>query len=170
MFPPRFASDPLCVAGKPSRHGVNKAHLEIEGWLIALDPDLPEPLQDCADILVLELDGSVGSVLQQGKERTPIGRLLVPTPRDFLRQHREIAGDGQVIFGIAPGIARHRNSSADSRPVTCTTGSTSLRLRSTRRGEFKQTTSDLTGPQPSLKRGTGGARCFSAVVEGPVTP
>ena len=113
MFPPRFASDPLRVSGKPARHGINEAHLEIESWLIALDPDLPEPLQDGADILVLELDGSFGKVLQQRKERTSIGSLVVPTPRDFLREHREIAFDGQVAFGIAPGTARHRNASAD---------------------------------------------------------
>jgi len=51
--------------------------LIVSSWHVALDIRQPELDQDAADVLVLELDGAIGSPRQVGDQRLAVLRLLV---------------------------------------------------------------------------------------------
>jgi len=51
--------------------------LIVSSWLVALDIRQPELDQDAADVLVLELDGAIGSPRQVGDQLLAVLRLLV---------------------------------------------------------------------------------------------
>lgn len=102
-----MAPEPGRVQRQPPRHGNHQGHLKIERGLVAGDPVLTEPLQHRTDVLVLELDGPLGPVVQQRQERAPILGPALAARGDVVGQHREVIRDDQVIFFIRPGSVRH---------------------------------------------------------------
>jgi hypothetical protein len=104
---PRSTSEPGRVQRQPPRHGIHQGHLEVERGLVTGDPVLAEPLQHRADILVLELDGPLGPVVQQREECAAMLGLAVAAPGDVVGQHREVICDDQVVLFICPRPVRH---------------------------------------------------------------
>jgi hypothetical protein len=47
---------PVWVHRQPACDGVDEAGLEVERGSVPGDPDLTEPLEHCADVLMLELE------------------------------------------------------------------------------------------------------------------
>ena len=99
----RMAAEPCRVQRQPSRHGVHQCHLEMEGRLVARDPVLTQPLQHGTDVLVLELDRSLGPIIQQRQKPAPVLGLVVGATTDVVGQHREVIRDDQVVLFIGPG-------------------------------------------------------------------
>ena len=83
-------AEPARVQVQPPRHRVDQRHLEIEGGLVAGNPVLAEPLQHRADVLVLELDGPLGPVVQQRNPRRSGRCLHLSTSRSTLRQAMDV--------------------------------------------------------------------------------
>ena len=98
-----MAAEPGRVQRQPAHHGIHERHLEIEGRLVARDPVLTQPLQHGADVLVLELDRSLGATVQQGQKPAPVLSLVVGATCDVVGQHREVIRDDQVVLLIVPG-------------------------------------------------------------------
>jgi hypothetical protein len=102
-----LAPKPGRVQRQPPRHGIHQGHLEVERGLVAGDPVLAEPLQHRADVLVLELDGPLGPVVQQRQERPAVFGFAVAARGDVVGQHREVIRDDQVVLFICPRPVRH---------------------------------------------------------------
>jgi hypothetical protein len=102
-----MAVEPGRIQRQPTRHSVNQRHLEIEGRLVARDPVLTEPFQHGADVLVFELDRSLGPIIQQRKKPSPVLGLVVGATRDVVCQHREVIRDDQVVLFVRPWPVRH---------------------------------------------------------------
>src|SRR5690606_9149502 len=100
-------AEPRGVYCQPPYHRVDERHLEIECRLVAGDLVLAEPLQNRADVLVLELDRSLRTAVQQRQERTAMLRLAVRASEDVVGQHREVIRDDQIVLLIGPRLARH---------------------------------------------------------------
>jgi hypothetical protein len=60
-----------------------------------------------ARLLVLELDGALGPVVQQRQECAAVFGLAVAARGDVVGEHREVIRDDQVILFIRPGPVRH---------------------------------------------------------------
>ncbi|MGF6862149.1 hypothetical protein ABIE69_002730 [Rhodobacteraceae bacterium MBR-64] len=103
----RSAPEPGRVQRQPPRHGIHQGHLKIERGFVAGDPVLAEALQHRADVLVLELDGPLGPVVQQRNERAAMLGLAVAARGDVVGQHREVIRDDQVVLFIRPRPVRH---------------------------------------------------------------
>src|SRR4051812_13657768 len=91
---------------QPARNGIDQRSLEIEGGLIAGDPVLSEPLEYCADVLVLVLDRSARAA-DRHLQPAVVFSLVIPASCLILGQHSEIIRDDGVILLVAPIVASH---------------------------------------------------------------
>ncbi|MEF3046724.1 hypothetical protein V3C85_05900 [Tabrizicola sp. L79] len=57
---------------------------------------------------MLELDRSLGPIIQQRQKPAPMLGLVVGATRYVVGQHREVIRDDQVVLLIGPGPVRHR--------------------------------------------------------------
>ena len=80
-------------------HRVRQARLGVSGGLVAIDPSQPHSVEYRADVLMLELDRSVGPLIKKWLKRLTVLGLLVRKARNLLGQHLEVIRDNpRVLF------------------------------------------------------------------------
>lgn len=96
---------------EPAHHRVDERDLEIEGGLVAWDPVLTEPLEHCADVLMLVLDRAARPIDHRLKQSVMFS-LAVRPPGDIIAKHREIIRHDCVIL-IGGPVTGHGSSQAE---------------------------------------------------------
>ncbi len=88
---------------------VASTRLEVSPWLVAIDVGQTHIHQHGADVLMFELDGAAGSLVELWGKSLAVLRLVVGYSQKLSLKHLKIIRDDQPDFGFTPVIAHLAN-------------------------------------------------------------